>query len=591
MTKPARFHVDPKLATLLGEGYRSSELALKELIDNAWDADASSVIVSLPEPLTGEPIVIRDNGSGMTAQEVQQDYLVIASDRTTRKGPITPGRRRPVKGRKGIGKFAGFMLADTMKLESRARGTLTRLVIRKQDLLAQARDLEAIDLPLEIDSCDPTEHGTTIFLSDLNQALDIPMAERLKPVLVLEYGRQDDFVLTVDGETVGVEDIPGESFTEESLLPGVGRVQMQFTISDGKRPLRQSGIAVRVTGKVIGKPGCFDLENDDEVPRRLLKRVYGELEADGLANDVTADWGAVIENSTAYSTVTAWAEAILKGALSRVFSNEIQLARARRTQEINRRLEQLPEHRRPFAEARIQRVLSKFFGEKEDRIDTVVSVALDAIEFDEYYVVVKSIDDAQAAEVAVFADALDAFGLVDMAVMADQARRRLELLDRLDCLFSNPSTREQEIHKALEHNLWVLGSEYALLSSNKTLSSVIGQYSAEKFKGARATRRPDLLLLSGVTGRHVLIEFKRPSMDITREHEAQAIQYRDDLRTRFESIEILVIGRGRATGADPGFSDKRLTVTSYAAVVSRARNELSWLLEQLTSEQRPSVRL
>jgi hypothetical protein len=48
MAKAARFRVDPKLAYLLGEGYRSSEHSLKELIDNAWDADATHVRVTLP---------------------------------------------------------------------------------------------------------------------------------------------------------------------------------------------------------------------------------------------------------------------------------------------------------------------------------------------------------------------------------------------------------------------------------------------------------------------------------------------------------------------------------------------------------------
>lgn len=66
MAQTARFRVDPKLVSLLGEGYRSSEYALKELIDNAWDADATEVCITLPDPLTGHPIIVEDDGSGMT---------------------------------------------------------------------------------------------------------------------------------------------------------------------------------------------------------------------------------------------------------------------------------------------------------------------------------------------------------------------------------------------------------------------------------------------------------------------------------------------------------------------------------------------
>jgi len=64
-----RFQTDP-----LGEAYRSTEAALKELVDNAWDANAGIVNVTLPDPMTDAPIVIAD------------DYL--------RETTITPTRRR-----------------------------------------------------------------------------------------------------------------------------------------------------------------------------------------------------------------------------------------------------------------------------------------------------------------------------------------------------------------------------------------------------------------------------------------------------------------------------------------------------------------
>jgi len=51
---------------LLAEGYGSSEAALKELVDNAWDADAETVRIDRPAPMTQDPIMIDDDGSGMT---------------------------------------------------------------------------------------------------------------------------------------------------------------------------------------------------------------------------------------------------------------------------------------------------------------------------------------------------------------------------------------------------------------------------------------------------------------------------------------------------------------------------------------------
>jgi HSP90 family molecular chaperone len=161
------------LATLLGENYRSSEYAIKELIDNAWDADADTVWISLPEPLSQEPVVIQDNGSGMTEKEVLNEYLRVASSRKSRKGEKTSLKNRKVKGRKGIGKFAGLLAANLMILETTARGIKTRLELDKESLLNAPKsqsDLEAIVLPHKTEKADSLKQGTTITLFGLNQS-------------------------------------------------------------------------------------------------------------------------------------------------------------------------------------------------------------------------------------------------------------------------------------------------------------------------------------------------------------------------------------------------------------------------------------
>lgn len=54
---------------------------LKELIDNAWDAAAENVHISLLEPMSDVPIVISNDSFGMTRAEFESHYLVIARDR------------------------------------------------------------------------------------------------------------------------------------------------------------------------------------------------------------------------------------------------------------------------------------------------------------------------------------------------------------------------------------------------------------------------------------------------------------------------------------------------------------------------------
>ncbi len=66
MSRTAHFRVDPKLAHVLGESYTTSEKALKELVDNAWDANGSqkeegkmkkNPPTSQPQPVTSSFII------------------------------------------------------------------------------------------------------------------------------------------------------------------------------------------------------------------------------------------------------------------------------------------------------------------------------------------------------------------------------------------------------------------------------------------------------------------------------------------------------------------------------------------------------
>ena len=94
--------------------YQSPVAAIAELIANAWDADAASVQVSLPTELGADAeIVVHDTGGGMTFAECQQHYLNVGRNRRLERETSRQGR--PLLGRKGIGKFAGFGIARVME--------------------------------------------------------------------------------------------------------------------------------------------------------------------------------------------------------------------------------------------------------------------------------------------------------------------------------------------------------------------------------------------------------------------------------------------------------------------------------------------
>lgn len=580
----AHFSVDTKLTRLLGETYRSSEIALKELVDNAWDADAHAVRIILPDPLSGESLFIEDDGAGMTAEELRREYLNIASDKRSRIGEQTTTLKRRVKGRKGIGKFAGLTVAGKMQIETTARGKKTTLVIDKKELTDNQADLEKVPLTLEQETASKNKSGTTIVLSLLDNALNFPTPDRLREVLVYEYGREDNFKVYVNDVPLSVEDVPGETSNVSETLPTVGRMDLKFTIADGKRLPRAPGIVLKVAGKVVGKPQLFGLDEDKEIPAKLARRIYGEVEIPGIEKDVTADWGSVIENSKAYQEAQYAVCRELKRKLRETYSREMNLQKMRLQRQIDLRLQNLPEYRRQFAYDAIQRVLIKFYGDTPEKIETVIDVSLDAMEHDAYWEVLDRINQAKDSDVGSFADALSQFGLLELATIGVHAKHRRTFLDGIDVLAQNPATLEKDIHKAIEGNLWMLGRKYSMMSSNITLRTVVDTYCDQKFKGSRAAKRPDLLLSQEFGDSYLLIEFKRPSHSITRDDIAQAEKYRDDLGPRLSSnakLDIVLIGKSCAQSVNANHIADGIMIHSYASIISSARAELDWLIGSL----------
>ncbi len=574
-----RFQVDSRLATLLSQEYPSSERALKELVDNAWDADAEHVSVTLPKPLSGGSIIIEDDGSGMTEEELRRHYLTIASDRRSRRGERTAGKNRPVKGRKGIGKFSGLMAAATMMLETRARGRLCRISLRLDDL-SLVEDIEQLDIDLHSEPCASDLHGTTITLSDLHQSLAYPDANRLRQILLQDYGRQDDFAITVEDKRLDVDDVSGRYTEQDQSLPNVGKVKLRFSISDGKSGLRQPGITLRVDGKAVGRPGFFGLDQRDDFPPKLLRKLYGEVEADGLRDHITAGWDSPVENSELLKEVETYVQPILREAYEQQYRQEIRLAQARLQKAILTRLSALPEYKRVFADRAIKRILDKYYGEPESKVEPVVNVLLEAMERSDYRILLEHIDAATPGDVAGIADRLNDFGLAEMATLVQQAAARQVFLDQLDKLARDTATSEAIMHKALERSLWVFGPEYSLFSSNSTLRRQVEDMLGKTYTGEKADKRPDLLLNENLSGEYLLIEFKRPGHALNHDDYLQAVSYRHELSKYVSApIQVLVIGGSRSPDFPMKDREPLVETRIFSQVISTARRQVEWLLQ------------
>lgn len=576
--KKLHFQVDSRLATLLSQEYSSTEKALKELVDNAWDADAEQVSITLPTPLSNDPILVIDDGTGMTAQELSAHYLKIASDRRSKRGLRTTGKQRLIKGRKGIGKFAGLMAASVMKLTTCARSSEVSFTLSLKALEEQA-DIEHLPIDADVRPCSPELHGTSITLLDLHQELAYPDANKLRQILLQEYGRQKDFSITVNGKPLAIDDLSGTYREDSTTLPEAGDVTLRFAISDAKTGLRQPGITLMVDGKAVGKPSFFGLDECDDFPPKLLRKMFGEIDADGLSEHVTAGWDAVVENSELFHQVSEHVQGKLRAAFVETHGMEMRLAHARLQKTIHERLAGMPEFKREYADRAIKRVLEKYYDEAPSKVEPIVFVILEALERSDYRILLEHVAEATRRDISAVVDSLSEFGLADMAFLVEQASARSAYLDQLEMLAETTNTLEATMHRAIENSLWILGPEYSLFSSNKTLQRQVEDYLGDRYVGEFASKRPDLLLSEDLNGEYLLIEFKRPRHALKYVDYQQATGYRHDFAKHVSKpIKVLIIGGKRSEDFPLANLEPNVSAMLFVDVFSTARRQIQWQL-------------
>lgn len=209
---PFTFTVDLAVIESLGINlYSNAAAVLSELVANAWDADANEVAIDWD--VENDTVTIQDDGTGMTAQELDERYLTVAYKKRTTEGVRSPLYDRPFMGRKGIGKLSVYSLANRLEVYSAKDGASAGFEISLQDLRDHIdAGAEYNPDPADVPD-DMPDRGTRIVLKDLNSkrasvtkaALRRRLARRFD-VLKFSSDAPDRFVIKIDGEPIGYDD-------------------------------------------------------------------------------------------------------------------------------------------------------------------------------------------------------------------------------------------------------------------------------------------------------------------------------------------------------------------------------------------------
>lgn len=167
-----KINIDKKVLRLLGaQLYGDTPSIISELVQNSYDADATAVWITI-NTASPNTIVVQDNGTGMSPEEINSRFLNIGQDRRVAH-PTSPSGRQ-VLGRKGIGKLAVFSLAKIIDIYS----------IKGSEIAACRLDFDRITLhdgdPITLDESEIPIEGE--FLSEHGTGTKIVLREIQKDV-------------------------------------------------------------------------------------------------------------------------------------------------------------------------------------------------------------------------------------------------------------------------------------------------------------------------------------------------------------------------------------------------------------------------
>jgi len=172
------FQVKPRVLTLLGDQLiRDANLAVFELVKNAYDADATRCIVKLehPDDPSQARIEVLDNGTGMDDQVLRDVWMVIATDfraqQRSSKKRTEKFHRFPL-GEKGLGRLSVHKIGRFIRMTTRVKDGDELMMEFDWDKLEGAHALDAA--AVSVVRQEPTvfsgrKHGTKLEITRLRE--------------------------------------------------------------------------------------------------------------------------------------------------------------------------------------------------------------------------------------------------------------------------------------------------------------------------------------------------------------------------------------------------------------------------------------
>jgi hypothetical protein len=534
------------LIRTLGPLTHSPEIALTEIVANAWDAGATMVNIFIPEEI-GQKLIIEDNGVGLTNEQFHSRWMKLGYNRIKHQSKnviFPPGidGNRFAYGRNGVGRHGMLCFNNEYTVITNCEGHQSTFVV---STLSETQPFIIKDQNVKKSK----KHGTKL---EVTVQKNLPKAHRILDIISARFLHDPKFVVSINKKTVPLEELAGLISSKEICIK---KIKLLVHFIDTQKTARSGlyqGIAFWQGGRLVGDPSWI-LGNNAIIDGRTkyAKRYTVVVKTNDLVEYIFEDWTGFKKVETMNEVYDAVGEHInemfgilakenieeTKEQIRSEFATDFSVLSPLAKYEVNEAIEAITVSHPMAKPESVSLAVEAIIKLEKTRTGKELLLRLSKLTED---------------DISGLNELLQKWSVRDALSVLDEIDNRISVIEAIKKLSTDKDIDELHIlHPLVTAARWLFGPEFesAEYSSNSQLQTSIEKVfkikiSKDVFNNHR--KRPDIVVLNdstlSVTGTEsfdndsnlsivnkiLLIELKRGGFKLTREERNQALGYVED---------------------------------------------------------------
>ena len=542
-TNPYEMKFDVGTIKHLGlQMYSTLPPVIGELVANGWDANATKVEIKIPDTPIDEQtseIIVKDDGDGMSDEDVREKYLIIGRDRREKEQSDVTRLGRKVMGRKGIGKFSAFGIAKEIVIESKQNNKVSHFAMNYDELMKREDD-RVIEFP-PLEPTGDVDKGTKVTLRYITKfkTRSIPIT-RIRRGLARRFAviKAEEFEVVINGDPISLEDrdlqqlldtdMDGNpylrEYDDEEIEPDTG-----WTVSGWIGALTRTtpdidgidrGIALMARGKLVQEPFDFNAVVGQQF---ALSYLIGELNVefvDEIEDTIGTTRNSLVWDTEPNTALMQWGQKEVnkfarEWGKRRSADNERKLQEHELYREFQQRAQEIGNQRAlKIADDFLRDFILKNPDANDEQLEGLIKMCLNFLEVDAFWEIIENIRAAQIENVDSLIELFREWEIVEAKEMARVTEGRIGTIEKLQRLIETNALEVPTMHNFLKEFPWVIDPRWTLVDDEVQYSALLRDHFPENEEELEENKRIDFLCVGEGTTL-VVVEIKRPQLRAT----------------------------------------------------------------------------